>query len=446
MKTRKKLLIAAISTALFSGTVSASGDEFQRLEDKITALETMLMSLKAELAEKDQADKKAKEMAAAEAQKAAQEMAAAKAAETEAKAAAPQSTYQFGGFVKTTASFSAYSDGDLAAGSAGRDFYIPGTIPVGGEGEGTDFDFHAKETRFNLKTTHKLANGDDIGTFIELDFLLAPSGNERVSNSYQPRIRHAFITYNDWLFGQTWSTFQDVGALPESADFLAASDGIVFERQAMVRYSKGPWSLALENPETTLTPFGGGGRIVSDDNGAPDFVAKYTHKADWGHLAVAGLFRNLELDNVNDNSSESAYGLSLTGKYKVGSRDDIRFNLASGAGMGRYVALNTANAAVVTDNGSLDTIDSTAVAVAYRHHWSDQWRSNFILSRIDIDNDADYTGGGVTKSSQSAQINLLYSPAPKLTLGVGYLHGKREIESGTDGELNRLIFSAKYAF
>jgi len=276
--------------------------------------------------------------------------------------------------------------------------------------------------------------------------LLPPSGNERVSNSYQPRLRHAFLTYNNWLFGQTWSTFQDVSALPESADFLAASEGIIFERQAMVRYTSGPWQIALENPESTITPFGGGARIVSDDNGTPDLVAKYTHKADWGHLAVAGLFRSLEYDQIDNNESESSFGVSLTGKFKVAEKNDIRLNLATGAGMGRYVGLNTANGAVITSDGSLSAIDSTAVSLAYRHHWSDKFRSNFILSRIDIDNDADYTGFAVTRSSQSAQVNLLYSPAPKLTLGVGFLHGKRELESGADGELNRLIFSAKYAF
>lgn len=432
MKVNKKLLITAITTALISSSAMADGDEFQRLEEKINDLESMLIALKKELAEKEVAEKKAM-------------------AETEAKIKAEEKTnskhsYQFGGFVKATGSFSSYTDGDLAAGSAGRDFYIPGTIPVGGDGESTDFDFHAKESRINFKSSHVLENGDKLGTFIEMDFLLPPGGNERVSNSYQPRLRHAFITYNDWLFGQTWSTFQDVGALPESADFLAASEGIVFERQAMVRYTNGPWQVALENPESTITPYGGGARIVSDDNGMPDLVAKYTHKADWGHVAVAGMIRSLEYDLVSNNESESAFGLSVTGKLNVGDKNDIRFNVASGAGMGRYVGINTANGAVITADGSLEAIDSTAVSVAYRHHWNNKLRSNFILSSIDIDNDTDYTGMGVTKSSQSAQVNLLFSPVSKLTLGVGFLHGKREIETGTNGELNRLIFTAKYAF
>ena len=130
----------------------------------------------------------------------------------------------------------------------------------------------------------------------------------------------------------------------------------------------------------------------------------------------------------------------------MSDRDDFNFILATGAGMGRYVGLNTANGAVITDTGTLEAVDSTAVAVAYNHHWNDKLRSSFILSHIDIDNNTDYSGFGVTKSNQSVQVNLLYSPVSKITLGAGFLHGKREIESGVDGELNRLIFTAKYAF
>jgi len=430
MKLNKKLLAVAISASLFAGNACAEDEKYKQLEAKINSLETMLMSLKQELSEKNKQEKVSKASTSSNDQVESKE----------------KHNYSFGGFVKVTGTFSSYSDGDLASGSAGRDFYIPGTIPVGGDGESTDFDLGAKESRINFKSSHVLENGDKLGTFIEMDFLLPPGGDERISNSYQPRLRHAFLTYNDWLFGQTWSTFQDVGALPESVDFLAASEGIVFERQSMIRYTNGPWQVALENPESTITPFGGGGRIVSDDNSMPDVVAKYTHKADWGHVAVAGLFRTLEYDAVSNNESESSFGVSLTGKFNVGDRDDFRFNVASGAGMGRYVGLNTANGAVITDDGSLAAIDSTAIAVAYRHHWTDKIRSNFILSKIDIDNEIDYTGLGVTKSSQSAQVNLLFSPVNKITLGLGLLHGKRELETGTDGELNRLIFSAKYAF
>jgi hypothetical protein len=366
------------------------------------------------------------------------------------KAAKPSSSsknsYKFGGFIKATATFSDYSDGDLAAGSGLRDFYIPGAIPVGGTGESQDFDFGAKESRINFKSKHVLENGSTLTTNIEMDFLLPLGGNERVSNSYNPRLRHAYLTYDNWLFGQTWSTFQDVGALPESADFLAAPDGIVFERQSMVRYSSGAWQFALENPETTVTPFGGGGRIVTDDNSRPDFVARYNHKAGWGHVTVSALLRELEFNNGSTGESTSSTGISVSGKFKVGEKDDIRVNYATGSGMGRYVGLNTANGAVLDANGNLDAIDSTLGAIAYRHHWNSEWRSNFIISSMQIDNDASLTGTAVTESVGSFQLNLLYSPAPKLTLGVGYLSATREIETGAEGDLDRIIFTAKYGF
>lgn len=355
-------------------------------------------------------------------------------------------TYKFGGYVKATATFTDYSDGDVAANSGLRDFYIPGAIPVGGVGESQDFDFGAKESRINFKSKHLLENGSTLTTTFEMDFLLPPGGNERVSNSYNPRLRHAFLTYDSWLFGQTWSTFQDVGALPESADFLAAPDGIVFVRQSMARYTSGAWQFALENPETTVTPFGGGDRIVTDDNSRPDIVARYNHKADWGHVTVSALLRELEFNNGSSGESTSSTGISISGKFKVGAKDDIRVNFATGSGMGRYVGLNTANGAVLDANGNLDAIDSTLGAVAYRHHWNDEWRSNFIFSSIQIDNDTSLTGTAVTESVGSFQLNLLYSPAPKLTLGIGYLSASRQIETGAEGDLDRIIFTAKYGF
>ena len=437
MKLNKKLSVLALSVSVLVGVNNnalAGGDEYQKLEDKINDLENMLYALKKELH-----NRPVKEVIV-------REKAVPVPPPVVKEDKGDEHSYSFGGFIKTTASFSSYSDGDLASGSAGRDFYIPGTVPVGGDGESTDFDFGAKESRINFKSSHNLENGSTVSTFIEMDFLLPPGGNERVSNSYNPRMRHAFFKYNNWLFGQTWSTFQNVGALPESVDFLAASDGTVFERQPMVRYTNGNWQFALENPETTITPYGGGGRIVSDDNAMPDLVLRYNHKQDWGHVTVAGLFRSLENDSVGNNESTSSVGLSLSGKVNVGDKDDFRFMLSTGSGMGRYVGLNTANGAVITADGSLDAIDSTAGFIAYRHHWNDTVRSNFIYSTIQVDNDAENTGLGVTNSTTSLQANLLFSPISKVTLGLGWLYASRELESGVDGELNRLIFSAKYAF
>jgi len=197
------------------------------------------------------------------------------------------------GYLKMDAIMSDYEDGSLSSGNLGRDFYVPSLTPVGGESQTTTVDFHARQTRFGIATNTDL-NGDTLKTYIELGFLATPSGNERITNSYEPRMRHAFLQYNNWLFGQTWSTFMNVGALPESLDFIGNADATIFSRQTQIRYTAGNFQIAIENPETTITPNGGGGRIVADDNSLPDAVVRYNHSSGDLKLTVAGLLRQLQ--------------------------------------------------------------------------------------------------------------------------------------------------------
>ena len=355
-------------------------------------------------------------------------------------------TVNYGGYVKLDAMWSDFSAGAISGDSIGRDFYVPGTTPVGPDAKNNDpvFDMHAKQSRFFFGTDTKLDSGKSIKTKIELDFLVTPGGNERVSNSYVPRLRQAFVTYDGWLFGQAWSNFQNVGALPETLDFVGPAEGTVFNRQAMIKYTKGNWSFSAENPESTITV--NGARVETDDAGLPDLSARYTHNADWGQLVVTGLARQLKYNKNNVDATQSAYGVSVSGKVNIGN-DNIKFMLTQGSGLGRYVGLNAANGAVLNGD-DLDAIDSTSGFVGYQHHWSNKVRSTFLYSFFEADNNTDLAAmyGSPTKSSTSYSANLLYSPEKKLTFGVELKHANREIESGVDGDLTRLQLSAKYVF
>lgn len=352
----------------------------------------------------------------------------------------------FKGYVKFDAIMSSYDSGSLASGNIGRDFYIPSLTPVGGDEQTTTVDMHARQTRFGFGTNTDV-DGTALKTYIELGFLATPSGNERITNSYEPRMRHAFLTYGNWTFGQTWSTFMNVGALPETLDFIGNTDATIFIRQSQVRYTNGGFQFALENPESTITPYGGGSRIVSDDNSLPDVVARYNYNSGDLSLVAAALVHQLEYndgDSIDD--STTGYGLSLSGSYKVFGKDDLKFVLNTGSGMGRYIGLNIANGAVLDEDGNLETIDSTAFNVSYRHHWNDMWRSTLSYQTIDIDNDVELTGTSVSSSSESTRLNLIYSPTKKLSLGGELALADREIESGDEGSMTRLQFSAKLSF
>ncbi len=351
----------------------------------------------------------------------------------------------FGGYVKLDAMYTDSTDGQVPTG-LGRDIYIPGLVPVGGEDEGGTFDMHARQSRFFFKTSTALENGKTVGGHIELDFLATPGGDERVTNSYSPRIRQAFITYDGWLFGQAWSTFMDLNALPDTLDFIGNPDGIPFARQAQIRYTSGNFQVALENPESTITPFGGGARVTTDDNATPDFIVKYASKADWGSWSVSAIVRQLAYETATIDATTTSYGVSATAKIILNDNNDIRISATTGSGLGRYLGINAVNGAVVDGNNELEAIDSTAFAIAYKHNWNQQWRSSLVYSMFSADNDTDLTGLDTTKSTSAWATNLIYQAAKKLMFGVEYRFANREIESGLDGDMHRVQFSAKYDF
>ncbi|PKG58200.1 porin [Shewanella sp. Choline-02u-19] len=354
---------------------------------------------------------------------------------------------QFGGYVKVDAMLSDYSNGAPGSGAISRQFYVPGTI-YGVDGNGSQvIDFQARESRFNFKTITNI-EGHKLTGFIELDFMTHADGNERVSNSYSPRIRHAFVSFDKWTFGQTWTTFQNPAALPENLDFVGAAEGTPFVRQTQIRYTNGGFQFSVENPETTLNEYQTGSRMVSGSGMVPDFVARYNIKTDGGtKLSLAGIGRQLNIETKQGgtqlDSTALGYGVSLSGILPVG-KDDIKFTATYGEGLGRYMALNYVNAGVIDSDGDIEAITSYGGFIAYRHWWNGKWRSSVTASAFSADNDVSLTGENVNKDSYSGYVNLLYSPIKPLTLGVEYMYAKNSKESGLEGELNRLMFSAKY--
>lgn len=367
--------------------------------------------------------------------------------------------FNVGGYVKMDVIHSDYSNtgGAGLPNSRGRDFYVPALVPVDGHGHDRATDFHARESRVNLGTKTKIGE-HTLNTFVEVDFFGETydtlSGNrERLTNSMDPRLRHAFIEWEDgkdnkWLFGQTWTNFMDVGTLPETLDFIGAVDGMALVRQAQVRWTHGPVSLALENPNSTVHEYNSTTRLMDDHDRTPDFTFRYTQPLgdDLGHVGVSALAREIRLDNTGRKDETFGYAVSLNGKFNFASGDDIRMQLNYGDGIGRYLGLNTASGAVLDSNDELETIKAYGGYFALHHPWDEKWRSNVAYSYFEADNDSDYTHDTITKRSQSVHANLIYQVLEPLSLGVEYVHAIREIENGASGYANRYQFSAKLDF
>jgi len=365
-------------------------------------------------------------------------------------------TYKFGGFVKFDAIFSQYSD-TIRAGNVGDDFLVPSTVKVGDGSAGGDyvFDAHAKHSRINFKTTTSTDVGDVV-SFIEMD--MNAGADERLTNQASTGLRHAFLTWNKTdgssiTAGQTWSTFFNVGALPEAVDFIGPTSGTIFIRQAQVRYTMpmagGKLMVAAENPSAGLHDEAGGTTTSVDSNNLdtntlPDMIARYDGKAGALSYSAAAMLRQISYDNGAEDDSANGFAISLSGKYALSNGDDVKFMFSSGA-LGRYIALNAFRDGAVEADGGVDLNSVTGGYVAYKHMWSDKVRSTAAYAFANADN-SDSIASDVNKSVTNAYVNLMYSPTSKLTFGGEYIMATRETESGADGDLSRIQFTSKLSF
>lgn len=443
-----------IATALFAiGTIAAANNSVAGVtEDRIADLERQLAELKA-LVQQNQSTIGTN----------AARISFDEQMIEEARPSKPGTKFQYGGFIQLDAISSNYGEGkpgnDLL-----EDFLVPSLIPVepadGKSDSYSSTNLHAKTSRFFFTTRTPTEQGT-LSSRIELDFVLSAQGDERISNSWSSRVRHAFLKWDydegkSILAGQTWSTFFNVGALPDVLDFVGPV-GTIFNRQPMLRWTSGGLQLAIESPATRLNRDAGGALSTSFDDfheGIPDLVARYNGNSGDLSWSIAGIVRELSYEDRSssaveeDSDSQFGYGLSLSGKWMLGA-DDIRFMANYGDALGRYLGLNAFNDGYVAANGDIETIDHWGLTLAYRHSWSDQWNSSFSISAISADNPSlnEFAlANSLASDYQSFHANLSYMPAPGLRFGGEIIYATKELEDGRDGDMSRFQFAARYAF
>lgn len=453
--------LVAPHTAMAQSSATPIARE-QVLEERLLRLEAEMAALRADLgaARSQQA-----ETAAAATQAAARsEETATKLAALESKPQAPAegfrvggTTFRLGGFVKAVVSSTRFDDGTLAGGSLGKEFYLPQQIPVGGASS-RDFMGNARQTRLFFTSSTPLS-GKELKSHIEFDFALAtaPVGAQRATNAYTPTLRRAFLTYDRFLIGQEWTTFQNPALLPESTDFVGPLEGTVFVRQLIVQYrqplGKGlDLFLALENPQTETVSTTNAALADNDQDRVPDLVAKLVYKKPNLDLHLAGLVRQISVQDTGVGNDSIGWGISVGGKFAFGpdNRHDIRLSATYGNGIGRYLGLGYAPDAVFDRNvlgDRLLNVDNIAGFASLKLGWTSNLRSTFALGYQHADYpDGIAIPGLVNVAAYSAAANLFWSPVKNLDVGVEARHAEREVASGLKGQMDRFEMAAKYTF
>ena len=322
----------------------------------------------------------------------------------------------------------------------------PAAIPISGDKQGEQIKFSARNSRVWLKAFAPTPLGD-LASYIELDFFSSGSdGNESVVNGYEPRLRHAYGQWGEWLGGQTYSTVIDLDAYPEINDD-GGPLGVLLVRQALVRWRR-EWrgfnfNVGLESPDS-LVRGSDGRRLSPDDERLPDLALRVEQRHRWGHISIAALGREIRIDQAGTDDAAFGGMLSVSGLVRFAGRDDVRFLLSGGNAIGRYLNSGFVDDARIDAGGKLDLVTAAGGYVAYRHWWSRNWRSNLLFGATWLDDN-----GALPEENEraySVHANLLWSPWLTTSLGIEWIHAERERVDGRDGAIDRVQFTTIHKF
>ncbi|HNQ89048.1 MAG TPA: DcaP family trimeric outer membrane transporter [Verrucomicrobiota bacterium] len=322
--------------------------------------------------------------------------------------------------------------------------FITARIPVEGEADydkGEHFAMHAKQTRLNLELRSPTRLGA-LKIYYENDFF----GNS-TEPSMDYRLRHCYGQLANLTVGQTWTTFYDPDANPDTLDFEGPGVLPVL-RQPELRYTLPIQkqamyaAFAIEQPKSDLSnlPAGAEGR-----NTMPDFAGHWRWEGKPGHVQLGGVLRSLSYDNnAGPDDSALGWGVNCSGALKTFGADSLIASLSYGEGIGRYIQdLPTGSAGVVDASGDLHLLTAWGAMVGYRHQWSERWRSTLSYGYVQLDNRADQ-GAFAYDQTHYAQANLVWMPTRHFYVGLEYLYGVKEARNGNSGDDHRLQISMQY--
>lgn len=299
----------------------------------------------------------------------------------------------------------------------------------------------AKTTRLGLDFNTPVGDGNKVGGKLEVDFA---GTNDAL------RIRHAYLTYNSWLFGQTTSNFLSSHA-PEMIDFSTNIGGGT-TRVPQVRYNV---KLAPQTQLFVAAEKGDSKAAVADDLSyrIPNITAKVTQGfADGkGTASARALVENYKSKAAND--TETAWGVAAGASYAVNEQLKLTGDVSYSQGNSNY--LYGANAAYVADGKNIEQNEFTAVQVGATYKFNEKLRSTLGYGIILADDDTKYAktlkasadvSANANKEVQQAWLNIIYSPVKPVELGLEYVDGKRETFAGKTFNDDRVGLMAKYSF
>lgn len=346
------------------------------------------------------------------------------------------------------------------------DSFVPNTIPVP-QGVGQNFNMSGRISRFAIESWTPTDYCDwNVHTFVEGDFFNgAPQAAGGGGNPF--RLRHAFVDFGYFRFGQQNSTFMDPNNWPSLVDFQGPN-GWINQRQPSLRMTLPVtddglyWASSVERPFSDVTTSGLGAAVQD----VPDFATHLRLERDRGHLQAATLMRAIGYRPTGEElTRRMGVGVSgsavfhpwaiLFGGDPVHEEDPsgltrsrILLQCTWGPGAARYVndlVGQGLDAQVDPITGSFNLVDSTAWNASYEHWFNAKWLSNFTYSEATADGNPGQLATTYDTGRYLAA-SLWWIPIPRLSCGMEYMWGQRENIDAQEAEAQRLNGVLQYNF
>lgn len=295
----------------------------------------------------------------------------------------------------------------------------------------------ATATRIGVNFKTPTAIGDVGGKF-ETDFFGGATRD-------QFRIRHAFLTYGNWLVGQTWSNFIAPEYLPETID-AATYVGGSLQRTPIIRYTEKLTDqtnlvFSIEDPKYTAA--------TDPDNEMrlPALVGRVNHKFDNGSL-LSG--RSFLAEKKTSQDDELAWGVGIGGKYQINPETMLKADYYHVKGDGRFLFW-TNTGYVIDEQQKMHSNEFDAISVGLTHQFNPKVRSTVGYGYMQAKDDntfarLKYNDATQNKSLWQGWVNAIYNPVKPISLGLEYVYGERETFDGRNGTDNRVNIMAIYDF
>ncbi len=280
-------------------------------------------------------------------------------------------------------------------------------------------------------------------------------------------LTHLWGELGSWGAGQTFSGFMDIDAFPNILDYWGPN-AVVFARQPQIRYNhslnpddKLMFTIEKSDADLALPNFVSGNELLfKEQNDLPDITATYINNFAKGYFKSSLILRQIGYETTTDSDKVVGWGINLTGKYALDSKNTFKYQLATGEGIGRYIndtccsyyadgqadgVATGGSDAGISSSGNLKAIPITAGYAYLDHQWNEQYTSSVGFGYVDIDN-IDTQRSRALHSSLYSNVNIIWNPTPMSRVGVELQYGKVESFANEQADNFRLQTSIGFKY